>query len=278
MTASFQKPERQLIWRDFSQPKPIRELCFWVSPDRRVNKCIRSFSYNGVALQPIRKLEAEMENLDPFKKYNDQHAATYAVNLLHAARIFVKVREFTEKSDAVMGGQPQPAWELSINKKDFKKAEDIIEQDARAYIRSVPKDYYLFDFETEELFDVLAKPDEWNEMDLRLARSILMKRGEKVNDQVIADLRLKRIEDLKKPDEISGSVVFLAYIGSLLTGVIGMFGGWHMWKGEKTLPDGFKMLTYSEGVRKHGRNVFILGCIAFPLLICGIAYLRLQQG
>lgn len=232
----------------------------------------------GVDLRPIRKLEPEMENLESFKKYNDQHAATYAVNLLHAANISVKARQYTVKSDAVMGGQPQPEWELLIDKKHLKKAENLIEQDVRAYLRSVPKDYYLFEFETDELFDVLAKPEEWNEMDVRLARSILMKRGEKVNDQVIADLRHQRIEDLKKPEEVSGGLIFMAYLGSLAGGVIGMFAGWHLWKGEKTLPNGFKMLTYGDSVRKHGRNVFILGCIFFPLAAAGLTYLRVLQG
>ena len=58
---------------------------------------------------------------------------------------------------------------------------------------------------------------------------------------------------------------FQVFMASLLGGFLGIIIGWYIWKSTKTLPDGNKVLSYNANDRKHGRIIFYLGIIIFPI-------------
>ena len=47
--------------------------------------------------------------------------------------------------------------EIRIKQSDFKMAEAILEKDAEGLIDEIDKDYYLFKFTDEELYEILLK-------------------------------------------------------------------------------------------------------------------------
>ncbi|WP_431243320.1 hypothetical protein ACQ9BO_01130 [Flavobacterium sp. P21] len=57
------------------------------------------------------------------------------------------------------------------------------------------------------------------------------------------------------------------YLFSLLGGGIGMVIGYSLWTSKKTLPNGERVYSYNEADRKHGKTIFILGTIIFPLVL-----------
>ena len=43
--------------------------------------------------------------------------------------------------------------------------------------------------------------------------------------------------------------------------------GWHLWTGTKALPDGSRVPTYEDRVRRHGRTIFFLGALVFLVVL-----------
>jgi hypothetical protein len=60
----------------------------------------------------------------------------------------------------------------------------------------------LFNFSDEELFDHLAKPDEWLAFDYQLAQKILDERGKQVDKEFLNSLKKAKIETLAKPENL----------------------------------------------------------------------------
>ena len=99
-----------------------------------------------------------------------------------------------------------------------------------------------------------------------MAQKILIDRGQTINDDLINSLRKQRIEDLSKPEQGQKTWIYAGYLFAILGGLIGVFIGWYLWTYKKTLPDGQKVYAYSDSDQKHGRNIFIIGVIVFPIM------------
>ena len=130
-------------------------------------------------------------------------------------------------------------------------------------METVDKDHYLFGFTDEELFEIISKPDEWNEFDFQLAKKILRERGKEINQDTINLLKKQRLNDLAKPEEGQRNWIYAGYIFALLGGLIGVFIGWHLSTYRKTLPNGQQVYGYKQEDRKHGRRIWIKGAIMF---------------
>ena len=82
---------------------------------------------------------------------------------------------------------------------------------------------------------------------------------------MIESLKNQRLEDLAKPEESRTAWIYAGYFFACLGGFLAIFMGWHIWKGTKTLPDGSKVFSYNNSDRKHGKNMFFLGVVIFPI-------------
>src|SRR5262245_48171337 len=137
-----------------------------------------------------------------YKKYNERERAEFIAGLLHDNGIQVEITEDRDSLDSLYGGNSQARnYYLKLQQTDFANADSILKSLSEQELATVDKDHYLYSFSDEELFDVLAKPDEWNEFDYQLSRKILRERGKEINDDTIKLLRKQRINDLSKPDE-----------------------------------------------------------------------------
>lgn len=167
--------------------------------------------------------------------------------------------------------------ELVIADKDFNKAEIVLSKRAELILDSIEKNYYLFSFSNEELYDILLKPDEWSEFDYLLTKRILKESGKNIDEELISSLRKQRIIDLSKPEESQRTWVILGYVLSLLGGLLGLMIGYFMWTSKKTLPNGQKVYSYSKQDRKHGRYIFYIGLLIFPTLLLIRVFMNISR-
>ncbi|MBL6447380.1 hypothetical protein JMN32_13760 [Fulvivirga sp. 29W222] len=179
-----------------------------------------------------------------------------------------KLVEVGSPVDTTFGGGAQAVvHEIKIYQRDFEKARNILSAHAEVMMLNVDKTHYLFDFTNEELYDVLLKPDEWSELDHMLSTKILRDRGENISKDLIASLKTQRLADLTEPEASQMGWVYAGYFFSLIGGLLGLLMGWQIWNGTKTLPGGKKVYSYCHSDRKHGRNIFLIGLVIFPVVI-----------
>ena len=201
-----------------------------------------------------------------FRKFTNPDHAYDIRELLTANGIETVIGDNASSLDNSFGGNhAQDEIEIRIDAADFEKAEALLAENARQSLNDVPKDYYLFEFTDDELYEVLVKQDEWNEFDYLLAQKILEDRGKPADDDLLTRLRKERLESLAKPDKDQKGWIIAGYIFAVLGGFLGLIVGYFLWTSKKTLPNGARVPTYSENNRKHGKHIFITSLIFVPL-------------
>lgn len=173
---------------------------------------------------------------------------------------FAPVLEDNSKylSGAIVGAVPD-YFVVKLPPGDFLKAERALDDAAEKELAEVAPDHYLFAFSTEELLDVVRKPDEWNALDRKLARKLLAERGEAV--PASEALSAARLEELAEPARPQTRRVIIGYVLAALGGLMGVFIGYHLNTAKKTLPDGRRVYVYNDDDRSHGKWIFFIGVI-----------------
>ncbi len=208
-----------------------------------------------------------------FKKVNDEGYAKELGMLLKETNIKYLLEETSEFVPIFSTGQLTREFTIKLRKEDFSKAESLLFEISRKQLEDVEKDYHLFSFTDEELMEIVAQPDEWNQFDFLLAQNILRERGKGINTETIDSLKKQRLKELAKPEENQKLWIYIGYIVAILGGLLSIFIGWHLLSYKKTLPDGNRVYGYSASDRKHGNKIFILGIISFIVWIaCRLIY------
>ncbi|MNY23836.1 hypothetical protein D3C86_1575190 [compost metagenome] len=208
------------------------------------------------------------ENFIAFKNFPTRIQAKEIEILLNKNNIKTVLADNIAPVDITFSGSTlQNQYEIKIDPADFAKAEDILEKDTENLLNQVDKDYYLLSFSDEELYDVLLKSDEWNVFDYKLAQKLLKERGKNIDLDMLSSLKKERLKILAKPEENQKPWIIAGYIFSLLGGGIGIVIGYSLWTSKKTLPNGQRIYSYNDADRNHGKTIFILGSIIFPLAL-----------
>lgn len=140
------------------------------------------------------------ENHSIFKKFLTLEQANELKELLKENGIESLLSDNIPPVDVTFTGNTlQNEFEVIIKQSDFKKATEILEKNAENLIDQIDKDYYLFEFTDEELYEILLKSDEWNEFNYTLAQKILKQGGKSVNKELMNSLKNERLKDLAKP-------------------------------------------------------------------------------
>jgi hypothetical protein len=199
-----------------------------------------------------------------YKRFNAESQVEHLTEVLKENEIDFEVEVDRDSLNTLYGANHLTKYFfVKIRREDFGKTDSLLLSLSERELASVDKDHYLFDFADQELFEILSKPDEWNEMDYLLSRKILRDRGKEVNDHTIELLRKQRLSELAKPEEGHKGWMYAGYIFALLGGLLGMFIGWHLSTFKKTLPNGQQVYGYSETDRKHGNRILITGFVMF---------------
>lgn len=209
-----------------------------------------------------------MEELRSFRRTGDIGQANELLKELEKHNIAGKINEIGSSLDASFGAtEITREFEVALKPSDFERANNILQNNALSDLSQVDPGHYLFEFTNEELYDILLKPDEWNELDYNLTIKILKDRGQSVDEDLLLSLKKQRLEDLSKPEESNFGWILFGYISAALGGILGLFLGWHIWKSTKTLPDGKIVYTYNQKDRSHGQIIFYLGVFIFPIAL-----------
>lgn len=202
-----------------------------------------------------------------FKKFDDIALANALTELLDEHHILYEVEESAQAFNPTFAYNNTKEYAVKIEGEDFTKVTELLNNSENEDINNVGKDYYLFDFTDQELVEILAKADEWGSFDYQLARKILKERGVEINEQIVADLKTKRIEELTNPAPPQNSWIIVGYIFALAGGVLGAFIGWYLSTSKKTLPNGERVYDYNDNDRKQGKRIFYLSILVFALSI-----------
>lgn len=154
-------------------------------------------------------------------------------------------------------------YEVYIAKEDELKAEELLRSNQ---INDEPNDdYYLNQFNKEELLNVLIDAKDWSEFDVGLAEKILIERGETIDPKYIETERQKRIDALKTFDKMPIFQIAFGYILGFAFAPVAIIIGYSIYADKKVLPDGSKMFRYSNYDRGNGIFIIILSCFMMAL-------------
>jgi hypothetical protein len=199
-----------------------------------------------------------------YKKFNEQEKVTQLTEILAENGIAFEVTEDRESLDSLYGDKHfKKQYFVKINGEDFSRADSLLERLTENQLAAVDKDHYLFSFTDEELFDIVSKPDEWNDFDYQLAKKILKDRGKEINQGTIDLIKNQRLKELAKPEEGQKNWIYAGYLFAMLGGLLGIFIGWHLNTFKKTLPNGQQVYGYNSNDRKHGGRILLIGIVMF---------------
>ena len=202
------------------------------------------------------------EEFITFQKFNEQVSALELGKLLKENNIEYLLEDNSVNSDPIMSNNEfSKDFRVKLQRKDFEKADNLLQQLSQAEIDEIDKNYYLFSFSDDELIDLIAKRDEWSQFDFLLAQKLLKERGKEISPEMIEQIKKERIIELSKPEESQTSWIISGYVFALLGGLLGIFIGWYLSTHKKTLPNGNRIYVYSAIDRKHGSRILIVGVI-----------------
>ena len=202
-----------------------------------------------------------MQEFITARKFSDEKQFDDLLLILENNSIPYKTEVFRERIDAVSMRTLPAEYNVKVPSDKFAQVFEILNDIASKEVFEVDNTHYLFDFTDQELYDILAKPDEWSAFDYQLSQKILKERGKQIDKEFLNSLRKTRIEDLAKPEEKQTNNVWVGYLFSLLGGLIGIAIGWNMMSSKKKLPNGEEIFSYQENDRKHGKRIMILGIV-----------------
>ena len=209
-----------------------------------------------------------IKNWTVFRKFPSLIQAQELETLLNQNNIITVLTDNIAPVDVTFSGNTLlNQYEIKIDIADFKKAEAVLEKDAEDILDKIDQDYYLLSFTNEELYEVLLKSDEWNIFDYKLAQKLLTNRGKTIDPEMLDSLRKERLKILAQPEENQKPWIIAGYLFSFLGGGIGIIIGYSLWTSKKTLPNGERIYSYNDGDREHGKMIFFIGLIIFPLAL-----------
>jgi ATP-dependent Zn protease len=207
-----------------------------------------------------------MQEFITASKFSNEEQFNDLLQILEKNSIPYQTEVFRERIDAATI-RPLPAeYNVKVLSNNFAQVHEILNEIASKEVFEVDSSHYLFDFSDQELFDILAKPDEWFAFDYQLSQRILKERGKQIDKEFLNSLRKTRIEDLAKPEEKQTNNVWVGYLFALLGGLVGIAIGWNMMSSKKKLPNGEEIFSYQENDRKHGKRIVILGIAMFIII------------
>ncbi len=117
-----------------------------------------------------------MSEFVTYKKYQNKEQAKELIQLLTDNSIEFEVDDTTSLADFITGKGTEYFF-IKIKTTDFITVNDLLKKHTLQEIQHIGTDYYMFDFENDELIEVLTEPDSWGELNVNLAKKILADRG-----------------------------------------------------------------------------------------------------
>lgn len=209
-----------------------------------------------------------MDGQITLQKFNTYIEATGVIELLEKNNIAYSVEKKEATEEFVFAGNTlDEELHIMVKPEDYEAAQKVMEELTEVNIEKLDKDYYLFDFSDNELFEILEKPDEWSLNDYHWALEILKQRGAQVDKSKLDRMKKERLEFLSKPEKVNGGYLSKAYFFCVLGGIVGFFMGKHLYAFRKILPNGQKVFAFDDESRQKGKRIELLGLLIFLMYI-----------
>jgi hypothetical protein len=140
--------------------------------------------------------------LKKIKSFSDEAQFNDLLEILKKNDSPFQSEAYRERMDSVSLINLPPQFVVKINSDNFERVFEILDYVATKEIFEIDKSHYLFNFSDEELFDLLAKTDEWSAFDYQLAQKILDEREKQVDKEFLNSLKKARIDTLAKPENL----------------------------------------------------------------------------
>lgn len=155
-----------------------------------------------------------------FRKFNDEESVAELVEQLKSHNIEYVVEDYSSQIDNAFGNSNiGQEFRVKLQKEDFPKAYELLQEIYTPIVNNAAPDYYLFSFSNEELIDLIRKRDEWGIFDFILAQKILADRGRTITAEEMAALKEERIIEKQKKAFNPIHLLNIAYL-SLLSGLL----------------------------------------------------------
>lgn len=208
-----------------------------------------------------------MQQFVTIKIFNHEEDFINFIDMLETRQIPYQNEIFNSTIDPATLKPLEKEFIVKVRQMDFSKVNQILDQIAEEAIKEVENDHYLFSFSDYELYEIVAKPDEWSTFDYHLAKKIIKERGKTIDEDFLRSLKKARIEDLSKQEETQLSWIIFGYVSAFLGGFLGIAIGWYMMSQYKTLPNGQKIYQFKDTDRQHGTRIFYIGITMFILIV-----------
>lgn len=206
------------------------------------------------------------EEFITFQKFNDQNSASELGDFFKEKKLEYVLEDNSLSFDPTFANNGfGKEFCIKLRQSDFEKGNALLFEKSEGESIEIEKDYYLLSFTDKELFELIAASDEWSQFDVSLAKRLLKERGKEISSDEIKKIKIKRIEELSKPEEGQNTYIILGYIFAFLGGFLGMFIGWHLSTFKKTLPNGDRIYAYSENDRKQGNRILKISIMFFVI-------------
>ena len=206
-----------------------------------------------------------------FKSYYNKAILEEATEILAKEKIEFVIDDCSIAFDpSYANNEIAKDYRLKIKADDFLRTTKIFENAAEIKLEQVPDDYYLMNFNDDELYEIIRKPDEWGSFDLMLAKKLLKKKGKEVSELQENNLKAERINELAIPEKTSNFWIIIGYLSSLFGGLLGIIIGLTMLQSKKLLPNGKKVNSYTETQRMHGVMIAVIGLVTLTIFIISL--------
>lgn len=202
-----------------------------------------------------------MHDFLTIRNFSQEEQFMELLQVLETHNIPYLTETYRQRIDPISMVTLAPEFIVKVQARHFSTVSELMNDLAAQAVIHASDEHYLFDFKDEELFDILASPDEWSAFDYQLARRILDERGIDIDAKLLALLKKTRLQELAQPEEKQTVSLWSAYTFALLGGIIGIVMGWYILTARKTLPDGQRPHLYRASDRRHGPWIMALGLV-----------------
>ncbi|BAV06431.1 hypothetical protein SAMN05421788_10789 [Filimonas lacunae] len=209
-----------------------------------------------------------------FQKFTDLETAEDFATELRANDISYHLIDHNNATNVKVEGYNtiQIAIELNIAEHDFPRAQQVLDRYYEESIKKIDPSYYLFEFSTEELKDIIAKPFEWGRLDYYLARHLLKQKGIEVTDEEVQQIKAERLQEMSKIEKVSQGKIVAGYLFAVLLPLAGLFIGFTIYYNRKLLPTGERFYLHTEDDRKNGQRILQLGVVCTLVHVAATLY------
>lgn len=209
-----------------------------------------------------------MEDFIVYQTFTNQEEASDLVDLLKENNIDYKVESSSGAFNPSFVFTPEIS--VLISPLNVRLVDSL-------FVSQAPSDHYLFSFSEAELRGIIEKKDEWSSFDYQLAQKILSDKGVVVDEEAIQEIENQRIQELSQPEESQKSWIIIGYALILIGALPGIFIGYSIWKGTKTLPNGEYVHRFSESDRKQGKWITWISITLFIPIFLWKLWENIQQ-